>query len=90
MKKKSFNTSNFYLASFLYVKGIELVGIDRTDPRRSQFVFNDTPERENIVQAFNFAGEDAEQVRVDARKMITAIKQLKDKLYQTGERNGSR
>lgn len=81
---KCFLTSNFYTACFLYAKGLELVNIEEnpTNPKRSQFVFKDVPERENLIQDFNFAKEDSFEVAVDARKFIMAIKMLKDKLYQ--------
>ena len=82
MNIKYFKTPHFYLAAFLCAKGMNLTGIDRTDPRRCQFIFKDTPQREKLVEAFNFAPVDSEPALVDARKLITAVKQLKDKLYQ--------
>ncbi len=86
MKDKSddryFKTSNFYVAAFLFTKGLELVNIDRTDSRRSEFVFLDTPERERLLQNFNYSSEDSPESMVDVRKFVMAIKQLKDKLYQ--------
>lgn len=82
MSNKSFKTSQFYLAAFLHVKGMELIGIDRTDPRRCQFIFADIPQREMLIEAFNFAGEDAKTVMVDARKLVNVLKNLKDKLHQ--------
>jgi len=78
-----FRTTSFYAACFLFAKDQILVNIDKvTDPRRSQFVFLDTPERESLLQNFNFAKENSPEVMVDARKFVTAIKQLKEKLYQ--------
>jgi len=69
----------------LYAKEQVLVNIDKvSDPRRAQFVFLDSPERESLLQDFNFAQENSPGVIVDARKFVTAIKQLKDKLYQEG------
>jgi hypothetical protein len=79
---KYFRLTNFYLAAFLFSKGMELVNIDRTDPKRSEFVYLDTPEREQLVQNFNFASEDSPESLVDVRKFVMAIKMLKDKLYQ--------
>ena len=79
---KYFRTTNFYLASFLFAKGLELINIDKTDPKRCVFVFVDTPEREMLVEVFNFAKEDQTEVMIDARKFIYATKRLKDKLYQ--------
>lgn len=78
-----FRTSSFYVAAFLFAKGLELVSIDNTsDKKRSEFVFLDTPERELLLQSFNFGKENSMEVMVDVRKFVTAIKMLKDKLYQ--------
>jgi len=86
MKDKSddryFRTSSFYVAAFLFAKGLELVNIDRADSRRSQFVFLDTPDREELLQNFNYSSENSPESMVDARKLVAAIKTLKDKLYQ--------
>lgn len=77
-----FRTSSFYAAAFLFAKDQTLVNIDKvTDPRRSQFVFLDSPERESLLQSFNFAKENSPEVMVDARKFVTAIRQLKNSLY---------
>jgi hypothetical protein len=78
-----FRISSFYAAAFLFAKGLELVDVDKiTDPKRAQFVFRDTPERELFLDGYNFGKEDAPEAMVDARKFVTAIKMLKDKLYQ--------
>lgn len=84
MRKKNqyFKTTKFYLAVFLQAKGLELTGIDRAEPRRCQFIFLDTPQREAFVEAFDFSPPDSVLVQVDVRKLVTAIKQLKDKLYE--------
>lgn len=83
MQDHYFRTTNFYTACFLFVKGLELVNIDATiDPKKAFFIFLDTPEREFLLKSFNFAQENSPEVVVDARKLITAIKTLKDKLYQ--------
>lgn len=79
-----FRTSSFYISAFLFSKELELVNVeeDPSNPKRSQFVFRDTPEREILTHSFNFAKEDSPEVLVDARKLVIAIKTLKDKLYQ--------
>lgn len=79
---KYFRTNNFYLASFLFAKGLELVSLDRTDPKKCEFVFVDTPLRELLVGVFNFGKQSDPEIMVDARTLILAIKTLKDKLYQ--------
>lgn len=77
-----FRTTSFYTAVFLFAKGLELVNIDSTDSKRCQFVFLDTPQREEFLEAFNFGKENNHEVMIDARKFVMAIKMLKDKLYQ--------
>lgn len=80
-----FRTSSFYVAAFLFAKGQTLVNIDKlADPnlKRAQFVFLDSPERELLLHDYNFAQEDSPETLIDFRKAVTAIKTLKDKLYQ--------
>jgi len=78
-----FRISSFYAAAFLFAKGLELVNVDKiTDPKRAQFVFRDTPERELFLESYNFSKEDSPEAMIDARKFVMAIKMLKDKLYQ--------
>jgi len=80
--KKYFRTTNFYASCYLFSKGLELVGINKDNPRKCEFCFIDTPERALLLAAFNFGKEDDPKVMVDARKLILAVKTLKDKLYQ--------
>ena len=77
-----FSTSNFYLASFLMVKGMTLTGLDKTNPKRCEFIFEDVPARLQLSDAFAFANENDQVLLVDARRMIAAIKNLKEKLYE--------
>ena len=81
---KYFRTTSFYLASFLFAKGLELANIDRTDTKKCVFLFTDTdtPLRELLVGVFNYGKEDSLEVMVDPRKLITAIKTLKQGMYQ--------
>ena len=79
---KKFSTSNFYLACFLLVKGMSLIGLDRTDPKRCEFIFEDTSTREKLSNDFAFANENDQCLLVDARRLIAAIKNLKEKLYE--------
>ena len=83
MNEKYFKTSSFYLASFLFALGYELVNIDKTtNQRRSSFVFVNKPELQDFIQQYNYSPQDASEVKVDARKFVVAIKTLKEKLYQ--------
>jgi len=76
-----FQTTNFYFASFALAKGFKLVDIDRSE-KRHKFIFSDFSSTEKLLKDFNFSQEDVEEVKIDSRKLITAIKMLKDKLYQ--------
>jgi len=75
-------TTNFYLATFLLAKGSELIGIERSNPRRSQFIFANNPHHEKLIEAYNYGTVDAPLVKVDARKLATSIRTLKERLYQ--------
>ena len=78
-----FRLQSFYLAAFLFSKGMELVDVDKiTHPKRATFVFLDSPKREAHVAAYNYAPGDAPGSLVDARRLVSAIKTLKEKLYQ--------
>ncbi len=79
---KYYRVSSFQLACFLFAKNLELVNINKIDTKKSEFVFLNSPEREFLVQSFNFSREDAPEVMVDVRKFIMSSKMLKDKLYQ--------
>ena len=78
---KNYSITNFYLAAFLLTKGLNLVGIDRTNPQRSRFQFVKSPQWERLIEAFSFAKDNDPEVLIDARKFVTAIKSLKEKLY---------
>lgn len=79
-----YHLTSFYAACFLFTRGQELVNIEANpqNQKQFQFVFLDTPERELLMYVYNFSKEDAPEVMVDPRKFVTAIKMLKDKLYQ--------
>ena len=77
-----FRISNLYAAAFLFTKGLVLVNIDKLSLKKSQFVFEDTPEREYLLQQYNFSPKDSKDCLVDARQFIFALKTLKERLYQ--------
>lgn len=78
-----FRTSSFYPAVFLFAKGAELVSVDKvTNPRRAVFVFADFPEREALLDAFNYGKPDSLECMVDTRKFVSAIRLLKEKLHE--------
>lgn len=82
--QKYFRTTGFYPATFLFVKGIELVDIEKfPNSKRAEFIFNEPQACEHLIKVFNFCKAGEKEALVDAREMITAIKSLKEKLYQS-------
>lgn len=74
--ENQFITSDFYTAVFLLAKEYKLVGINKADPRRFRFVFEDQKSRAELLEDF-FNGTTA----VEPRSFITAIKELKSLMY---------
>lgn len=78
-----FRTTNLYTACWLYAKGFELANIDKTaDPKRAQFVFPNSPELEAAVHIFLYSLDSSPELLINARKLFTSMKQLKNGLYQ--------
>lgn len=48
----TYKTSDLYIAAYLLSMGLQLQGIDRHNPRRSDFIFKDREDRPELVQAF--------------------------------------
>ena len=47
-----YQTSDFYLAAWLLSKGFMLENLDHTDPKRFEFIFQDRPDRPELVKEF--------------------------------------
>lgn len=73
-------TKTLNIAGFLLAKGCRLLDIDR-EGWQSVFIFEDTPELLRLVDSYLYAKENNEDVMVDARKLISVIKDLKMKIY---------
>ena len=78
---QNYQTDNFYLATFLISKEIQLINIDRTNPKHCFFIFKADPQIESLVHSFSFDIQNAKGVMVDARRLIDAVKNLKSNLY---------
>ncbi len=78
-----FRTNNLNTAAFLFAKGFEIAGVDKTtNPRRAEFIFPNSVELDSMVHEFNFAKDSSSEILVNARTLFSAIKQLKNILYQ--------
>lgn len=69
-------TKDFYLAAFLLTNGLEIVNLDRTDPRRVYFVFHDVEARTSLVEDFLFG-----RAKVEPKQYAGTIKEIKQLLY---------
>lgn len=76
---KGFKTSDLPLASYLYCKGMTILGTvpDKVDPKRKNFVFVDTPERDSWVDEF-VSGNDL----MSARQYFKATREVRRYLYE--------
>ena len=81
--EKYFRTTSFYTACFLFSKGHELVNVDRLqDPKKADFVFINSSDLQLSVHEFNFSKDDSPTLLINVRAFITAIKQIKNALYE--------
>ena len=80
MKNDKFETSDLALATFLFCSGINLLEIDRQNPRRCIFIF-DSPKPELISE---WQGGTAV---VNGMAFFNAYCELKGRVFR-GDRNG--
>jgi hypothetical protein len=69
-------TSDFYIAVFLRASGYNVIGINKRDPRRFNFVFKNKVSMTKLLDNY-FAG----RAKVDPRNFTAAIKELKSLMY---------
>jgi hypothetical protein len=71
-----FATTDIYFAATLVALGMELRGLDRTNPQRVRFVFIDDDERPEWRRLY-FSG----RLRLDPLILMNSLKALKHALY---------
>lgn len=74
----TFPTDNFQLASYLLSNACLLVSVDKTNPKRVAFIFENSPERERLTQEFL-----SYQGTVEPHKFFSAQRDLKQLIYST-------
>lgn len=80
MKNKTantFSTDNFQLASFLLAESCKLLMVDKFNPRRALFVFEESDKRKELAQKFM-----SYQALVEPHRYFSAQKDLKQMIYQ--------
>ena len=78
---KTYITNNLYLSCFILCKKYPLIDIEKGGGGKSNFVFLNDGTLEGIVKDYDFALENSPEVMVDVRSFVSAIKQMKEKLY---------
>ena len=74
--ENKFETKDFYVASFLLSKGQKLLSVNRDDPQRVLFAFNDFEGREELLRSFLFG-----KSLVEPQLFVSSIKALKQVLH---------
>lgn len=71
-----YRTSDFYLAAAIAVS-VPLAAIDRTNPRRTAFIFPRSSELDDLIEDYH-----KESMRVKPQAYSASIRTLKARLYE--------
>lgn len=74
--EKQFLSSDFYISAYLLAVGVNLLGVNRENPRRLFFVFEDFNDRQKLVEDFLLG-----RGSVQPKRYASAIKELKDLIH---------
>lgn len=80
-KSSTFSTDNFQLAAYLLATSCQLLMVDKFNPKRVVFIFEETEQRREQAQKFI-----SYQALVEPHRFFSAQKDLKQLIY--GGRNG--
>lgn len=73
----TFSTDNFQLACYLLAESCKLLMVDKFNPRRALFIFEESERRQELTQKFI-----SYQASVEPHRFFSAQKDLKQLLYQ--------
>lgn len=74
---KTFASDNFTLSAYLLSGGCKLISVDKTNPKRVIFVFEETDLRLGLTEEFL-----SHQAKVEPHSFSAAQKDLKQMIYQ--------
>ena len=80
MKDKYFCTTNLNLATFLYVKSCQMVGINSKGGEQKEFAFIDSPELQVLSRFYKFGPQENDMLLVPIHQVEYARKILLDRL----------
>jgi len=75
--KEIFQTDNFQLACYLASESVPLLSLDKTNPKRALFVFQESKQRKELTQQFL-----TYKAKVEPHRFFSAQKDLKQMIYQ--------
>ena len=74
---KIFQSDNFQLACYLASESVPLLSLDKTNPKRVVFVFEESEKRKILTQQFL-----TYKAKVEPHRFFSAQKDLKQMIYQ--------
>lgn len=77
LSNPTFQTDNFQLACFLLAESCKLLMVDKFNPRRAIFVFEESEKRKELTQKFI-----SYQALVEPHRFFSAQKDLKQLIYE--------
>lgn len=75
MENQEYRTKDLYLASYLQLKGFEIIKLEKND-KRFTFIFQDSDGMHPYIEEFY-----ARKAQVEPMEYSLAMKQVKSKLY---------
>lgn len=73
----TFSTDSYQLASFLLSESCKLITLDRTNPRRIAFIFEESEQRKLLTEKFL-----SYKANVEPHRLFSAQRDLKQLLYE--------
>lgn len=80
-ENNSFSTDNFQLACFLISESITLISLDKSEPKRVLFVFEESEQRKALTQQYL-----SYKAETEVHRIFSAQKDLKQMIYQDNQR----
>ncbi len=76
MNNNYYETSDLGLAASLTASGFAVIDVDKSNPRRVVFLFNDEPELQKVADKFW-----SNRLLLSASTLLEHIRQLKSRIY---------
>lgn len=77
MENNTFSSDSFVLASYLLCESFKLISINRDNPKRMIFIFEDSNQRESLIELFF-----SYRAQVEPNRFYSAQRNLKQMIYQ--------